>query len=87
MRKARWIFTAVAFLAAVVALGAAQRAPSPSYEFDVVRTASGIQLECHHGCDWKTLEGRCDPEFPDCTYRITERGIRVFPDPAGTDGD
>ena len=83
MRNTRWVALAVALLAIAIAVAAAERAPSPGpkYEFEIVRTASGIELECRHGCNWKSLEGKCDEEFPNCTYVIDERGIRVLPDP------
>lgn len=83
MRNARWVVLAVALLTVAVALVAAERAsrPTPAYEFEIVRTSSGIELECHHGCRWKSLEGNCDEEFPNCTYVIDEYGIRVLPDP------
>jgi hypothetical protein len=81
MRNARWVVLAVALLTIAVAVATAQRDPSPKYELEILRTPSGIQLECRHGCAWKTLEGNCDEEFPDCTYVVDERGIRVHPDP------
>ena len=91
MRSAGWVVLVVVFLAAAVAVVSAQRPPEPEYEFEIVRTSSGIRLECRHGCYWESLEGRCDEEFSNCTYVVDDRGIRVYPDPeAGrrpADGD
>ncbi len=87
MRYRRWALVAVVLLVVVVAIAAADRTPgperdpSPEYELEIVRTPTGIELECHHGCGWMTLTGNCDPEFPNCSYVVTDRGIRVFPDP------
>lgn len=82
MRMRNRVVLAVALLGVAVAVAAAQRGPEPSseYEFEIVRTPSGIELECRHGCNWKSLTGRCDEEFPNCTYVVNEHGIRVFPD-------
>lgn len=81
MRYVRWAVAVVVLLVVAVAVGAAGRAPRPEYEFEIIRTSTGIELECHHGCKWRTLTGNCDEEFPNCTYIVDERGIRVFPDP------
>lgn len=81
MRNARWVVLAVALLAIAVTVALAERAPSPKYELEIVRTPLGIELECHHGCDWKSLTGKCDEEFPNCRYVVNQQGIRVFPDP------
>lgn len=83
MRNSRWVVLAVALLAIALAVAAAERGPGPDseYELEIVRTPSGIELECRHGCNWKSLTGNCDEEFPNCTYVVNEHGIRVFPDP------
>ncbi len=84
MRNARWVVLAVALLTVAAAVALAERALSPpKYKFEIVRTPSGIELECQHGCYWKSLVGNCDDEFPNCTYVIDDRGIRVFPDTEG----
>lgn len=81
MRFGRWAVAAVLLLVVAVAVADAERAPSPPYEFEVTRTATGIDLKCHHGCNWITLTGGCDKRFKSCSFVINEGGIRVLPDP------
>lgn len=71
-------------LACVALFGA--REPSPPYEMKIRRiddgARPGIVIECVSGCDFVTLKGSCDADHPDCTYVVSQNGIRVMPDPA-----
>lgn len=80
----RWTVAVAILIAVASALAAAQRAPSPHYEFEIQQTPDGIALKCHHGCNWMTLTGRCEEGQKTCSFIVNERGIRVLPGSGAT---
>ncbi|HEX5719681.1 MAG TPA: hypothetical protein VF179_26225 [Thermoanaerobaculia bacterium] len=77
MLNKRWALPVLLFVLLGAVLSA--REPSPRYEMEIRRTATGIELKCKSGCDWKELTGDCGEDKP-CFFLLDQSGIRVLPE-------